>query len=80
MSLIREKFGAHWVDFESEERTRQPKISVAVLQNIFENNGFPSNSTGPTTPANDDSGAYYLCLNPKILLFLVISVMFTLLR
>lgn len=42
-----QRFGAHSVDFESNDRKRTPKASVAVLKKIFEDNGFPEPTEAP---------------------------------
>ncbi|XP_067683478.1 lactase/phlorizin hydrolase-like [Haliotis asinina] len=43
-----ERFGTHYVDFGSPERTRKPKASAAFLRHVFEDNGFkPGALTDP---------------------------------
>ncbi len=37
-----ERFGIVKVDFDSEELTREPKMSYMLLKEIFANNGFPA--------------------------------------
>jgi len=39
-----QRFGTHWVNFTDPERPRIPKLSTAVLTQIFTDNGFPDSS------------------------------------
>ncbi len=36
-----ERFGVHYVDFESPDRTRTQKDSAKFLTQLFADNGFP---------------------------------------
>lgn len=38
----RQRFGAHRVEFDDPDRERKPKESVALLRDIFDDNGFNS--------------------------------------
>jgi lactase-phlorizin hydrolase len=37
-----ERFGVHFVDYDSPNRTRTPKLSASELTKIFADNGFPA--------------------------------------
>jgi lactase-phlorizin hydrolase len=39
-----ERFGVHFVDYTSPNRTRTPKLSAQTLTRIFADNGFPNNT------------------------------------
>ena len=57
-----ERFGIHYIDFESEDKPRVQKASARYIAQIIADNGFPE----PTEPPADSS----VTLCPSIIMLL----------